>query len=72
MAWIAQPYAQDTCGLGSSPIPAPEGAESRSGIDFVELKKLHQIASLVAHLRRPTPPARPFLSYPLPEIVTSS
>ncbi len=55
MGWIVQPYAQDACGLGSSTSPAPGGAEHRSGINIVELRKLHQIASPVADLHHPSP-----------------
>ena len=73
MAPIAQPYAQDTCGISSGPSPAPGEAERGSGIDFVELKKLHQIASPVALLRRLAPQTRRcLLSYPAPLIVANS
>ena len=41
-------------------------------IDFMELCKLHQITSLVAPLLSSHPPTCPFLSYPLPQIVTNS
>ncbi len=62
-------YAQDTCGISSGPSPAPGGAECGSGIDFVELKKLHQIASPVALLRQPTPPSCLFSPILLPRLL---
>ncbi len=69
MAPVAQPYAQDTCGISSGPSPAPGGAECGSGIDFVELEKLHQIASPVALLRHPTTPSRLFSPILLPRLL---
>ena len=42
------------------------------GTDLVEVEKLHHIASSETHPHRSTPPTRPFLFYPPPQIIPSS
>jgi hypothetical protein len=72
MVPIAQPYAQDTCKISSGPTFALGGGDHMFGIDFVELKKRHQIASPVALLCLTPQTRRRLLSYPTPPITISS
>ncbi len=70
MAWIAQPYSQDACRIGSGPFNALGRAEDRFGGDFVKLQFLHQITSTSTLICHPIPPNRPPLSSPPPQTVT--
>ena len=65
MAPIVQHYSQDVCGIGSGPFSAPGWPECRFGIDWVELKCHHPIASTSILFWHPIPPILSFyLVYP--------
>ena len=68
MAPIAQPYSQDSWGIGSGPFAALVWVEDRFGSDFVELHCLHQINSTPTLLSCPSPQITPLSPVLLPKL----